>query len=119
MLKTIDYLQIVTILISLLLVCSFVFALVIEAAKKLIGDEKIKEKFGSLEFFSLIVSFILGAIVYLAYLLFFVVGVMSVNTIDIVRLVFIGVIFVVSGGLGSQVGYDKVIKVFKNIFHIN
>lgn len=119
MLTEINYLQVVTVCISMLFVCSLIFALVIEAAKKLISEEKIKEKFGSLEIFSLVVSLVLGLVIYVVYLLFFVLGKFQIVGLDIVRFIFIGIAFVFGCGIGSQVGYDKVIKTIKDIFHIN
>lgn len=119
MLKTIDYFQLVTVCIGLLLICSFIFPLIIEAAKKLLSEEKIIKMFKSMELFSLFVSVILGLIVYIVYLVFFIIGTATIIPLDIVKFILIGIIFVFSCGLGSQVGYDKVIKVLKDIFHIN
>lgn len=111
-----NYLQIVTTCIGLLFTCSLIFALVIEAVKKLMTEETIKKTFGSLENFSLLVSTILGLVVYVIYLVFFIIGKMDISNLDIAKLIIIGLVFIFSCGLGSQVGYDKVIKVLKEIF---
>lgn len=119
MLQTVNYLQIVGVCVGLLFTCSLVFSLIIEAAKKLLTEETIKQKFGSMEAFSLLVSLVLGLLVYVIYLVFFIFGTVEVSVLDIVRFIIIGIVFMFSCGLGSQVGYDKVIKVLKDIFHIN
>lgn len=119
MLNAINYLQIVTVCISMLFACSLIFSLVIEASKKLLTEEKIKDTFGSLEIFSLLVSLVLGLLIFLVYIVFFVLGKYQISTLDIVKLIFVGIGFVFGCGIGSQVGYDKVIKTIKDIFHIN
>lgn len=112
----INYLEIITSCFSLLVVCSVLFPIVIEAIKKIINDDNIKKIFGSLELFSLVISIILGILIFICYLIFFIFGMYQITFIDIIKFIFIGITFVISCGIGSQVGYDKLLKVLKQIF---
>ena len=100
-------------LLVLMFVVSLITALVIEAVKKVYGEESIKRAFKSLEIFSLIFTMIVSVYVYIIFLLFTITEIPSL--IETIKLVVSGILFIISCSCGSQVGYDKVIKTIKDI----
>lgn len=109
-------LNFVLFLTCLMLAVSLITALVIETIKKVVSEEKIKEIFKSLEVFSLVFTVIVAFITYLVFLLFFIVS--EVAFLDVIKLIVAGILFIFACACGSQVGYDKVIKVVKQIIEI-
>lgn len=93
-------------------------AMIIEALKKIFGEENIKKKFGSLDNFNFLVTGIVSAIVFVVYILFFMVGKVTFAPLDIVKLVLIGLAFIFLCVCGAAVGYDKVLKTLKDIWEI-
>lgn len=109
-------LNFILILIALMLSVSFIVALMIEAIKKVVTEEVIKRRYKSLEIFSLIFTCIISFFAYLVFLLFYIH--VPILFIDIVKLIVVGILFIIACGCGSQVGYDKVIKTIKQIIEI-
>ena len=109
-------LQFILVLIVLLTVVSLVTSLMIEAIKKVVSDETIKKYFKSLEIFSLVFTMIVAVATFLIFLLFYIKE--PVVALDIFKLVITGILFTFACGCGSQVGYDKVIKVVKQIIEL-
>ena len=105
-------LNFVLFLLVLMVVVSLITALVIEAVKKIVSEESLKRLFKTLEIFSLVFTFIVATITYLCFLLF------AMPSIDLLKIVVAGILFVLSCGCGSQVGYDKVIKTIKDIISL-
>ena len=105
-------LNFVLFLLVLMVVVSLITALVIEVVKKIVSEESLKRLFKTLEIFSLVFTFIVATITYLCFLLF------AVTQIDLLKVVVAGILFVLSCGCGSQVGYDKVIKTIKDIISL-
>jgi len=103
-------------LIVLMMVVSLATAIFIEAVKKIVSEESIKQAFKSLEIFSLIFTLIIAIIVFLVFLLF------TIKTplvaLEILKLVVAGILFIFACGCGSQIGYDKVIKTIKQIIEL-
>ena len=102
-------LNFVLFLLVLMVVVSLITALVIEVVKKIVSEDSLKKVFKTLEIFSLVFTFIVATITYLCFLLF------AMLQIDLLKVVVAGILFVLSCGCGSQVGYDKVIKTIKDI----
>ena len=102
-------LNFVLFLLVLMVVVSLITALVIEAIKKIVSEDSLKKAFKTLEIFSLVFTFIVAIITYLCFLLF------AMPSIDLLKIVVAGILFIFACGCGSQVGYDKVIKTIKNI----
>ena len=100
-------------LLVLMVVFSLITALVIEAIKKIVSEKTLIKVFKSLEIFALLFNLIVALFVYIIYLIFTVS--MPITTIDGVKYFIIGIVFMLSCGCGSQVGYDKVIKTIKDI----
>ena len=96
----------------LMVVVSLITALVIEAVKKIVSEESLKRLFKTLEIFSLVFTFIVATITYLCFLLF------AMPSIDLLKIVVAGILFIFACGCGSQVGYDKVIKTIKDIISL-
>ena len=105
-------LNFVLFLLVLMVVVSLITALVIEVVKKIVSEESLKRLFKTLEIFSLVFTFIVATITYLCFLLF------AMPQIDLLKVVVAGILFVLSCGCGSQVGYDKVIKTIKDIISL-
>ena len=102
-------LNFVLFLLVLMVVVSLITALVIEAVKKIVSEDSLKKAFKTLEIFSLVFTFMVATITYLCFLLF------AMPSIDLLKIVVAGILFVFACGCGSQVGYDKVIKTIKDI----
>ena len=102
-------LNFVLFLLVLMVVVSLITALVIEAVKKIVSEDSLKKAFKTLEIFSLVFTFIVATITYLCFLLF------ANVSIDLLKVIVAGILFVFACGCGSQVGYDKVIKTIKDI----
>ena len=105
-------LNFVLFLLVLMVVVSLITALVIEAVKKIVSEESLKRLFKTLEIFSLVFTFIVATITYLCFLLF------AMPSIDLLKNVVAGILFIFACGCGSQVGYDKVIKTIKDIISL-
>lgn len=105
-----------TILLALIVIVSLIFPIVIEAIKKLVGDDVIIKTFKKMEIFCFILTLILATITYLIFLLFYINAV--VDFITGLKLFVCGFVFILACGCGSQVGYDKVIKTIKDIWEI-
>ena len=105
-------LNFVLFLLVLMVVVSLITALVIEVVKKIVSEDSLKKVFKTLEIFSLVFTFIVATITYLCFLLF------AMLQIDLLKVVVAGILFVLSCGCGSQVGYDKVIKTIKDIISL-
>ena len=102
-------LNFVLFLLVLMVVVSLITALVIEVVKKIVSEDSLKKVFKTLEIFSLVFTFIVATITYLCFLLF------AMPSIDLLKIVVAGILFIFACGCGSQVGYDKVIKTIKDI----
>ena len=109
-------LSFVLVLLVLMVVVSLITALVIEAIKKIVSEDRLKKTFKSLEIFSLLFTLIIASITYLVFLLFFVTQ--PLIFIECIKLVVAGLLFIFACGCGSQVGYDKVIKTIKDIISL-
>lgn len=105
-------LNFVLFLLVLMVVVSLITALVIEAIKKIVSEDSLKKAFMTLEIFSLVFTFIVATITYLCFLLF------AMPSIDLLKIVVAGILFIFACGCGSQVGYDKVIKTIKDIISL-
>ena len=105
-------LNFVLFLLVLMVVVSLITALVIEAIKKIFSEDAIKREFRSLEIFSLVFTMLIATITYLCFLLF------ANVSIDLLKVIVAGILFVFACGCGSQVGYDKVIKTIKDIISL-
>lgn len=97
-------------------IVSILLPIVIEAIKKAFGEEKIKETFCKMEIFCLFISFFIGIFVMVFYLI--ATNHTSALFIDKVKDIFIVIGFGCMSGIGSQIGYDKVIKTIKDIYSI-
>ena len=106
-------LSFVLFLLVLMVVVSLITALVIEAIKKIVSEDRIKKTFKSLEIFCLLFTLIIAGITYLIFLLFFVTQ--PLVFLECIKLIVAGILFIFACGCGSQVGYDKVIKTIKDI----
>ena len=105
-------LNFVLFLLVLMVVVSLITSLIIETIKKIVSEKILIKIFKSLEIFSLVFTFIVATLTYLCFLLF------AMPTIDLLKVVVAGVLFVFACGCGSQVGYDKVIKTIKDIISL-
>lgn len=112
-----NYLDFITILIGLMVPTSFVASMLIEASKKIFGEEAINKHFNKIEYFSVFISVVTAFVVYILYILFAVLGTVRLDVLDIIRLICCCLCYMVACATGSQVGYDKVIKLLKQIFH--
>lgn len=110
-----NWLNFITSLISLMLVTSVITSLLIEVCKNIFDYDKLIKRFGKIEIFSLFITSVCALITYLIYLLFFVTLKNPLTFIDIMKFIVCGIIYIVSCASGSQVGYDKVIKIIHQI----
>lgn len=93
--------------VSILGAIAVIAPLCIEILKNLIGEDKIKRIFGTMEIFSLVFSAIAG-VVGMIFIVLFKADILSVFTIG--QKIFIGIAFILACAIGSQISYDKVIK---------
>lgn len=111
----INWLELITMLTGLMATTALITTLIIEMFKKILTEKVISEKFKSMEIFSLIITLVISMLVYAIYLLFFVIGKYDIQMLDCIKLIACGLVYMVACSVSSQVGYDKVIKLIKDL----
>lgn len=96
-----------TMLVAVLGGMSIVMPFVIEFTKNLIGEAKIITKFGKLEKFCAFITAIISVVV---YVFLFVLVPEYYAKLNIAQIIVVGIIFSFACSMGSQIGYDKIIK---------
>lgn len=99
--------EILTVLVSALGIMAVIMPFVIEFIKNLVTEAKIISIFGVLERFCAFVSAVAGLIVYVSLNILLPEAFKGAN---IPQIIVIGIFFIGSCAIASQIGYDKIIK---------